>query len=492
MQEEINTLKSELNKTKTLLETQVTEKIPRTPDTSETIVELESYVRLLVTTNDELNQELEKTKISNTRLHQIMWEHQLESAPTFSLYHAYELQSDICLSILTFHRGQEISEEQWDDAWELAEKFDNMQNLICEMLVQGDLVLTNWNALFYPIVDLGARALLYYINLEKELSHCRKVDLTTSCSRCVHIIDHKSQMDPALMAQGEVRENWKQELFRIRDLVKNCGDIISSAHSLLAAITNREAVAQRGELAGSHYVYNMHETYKRLCKTLDAFSRGDVLLYPMKEMVVFDLLPPHYKPASWMTTKTPIQGSPLTYQFLGQYYHMYKDIAKERPIPSWKALEWLAEDYGLSETEDEPYNRLYQKISADWQKDPPVSVVTNTHFCLCERRYKWDPYATIDSIEYNWPQIPGAFTSPESCAEAYGDFHEKHITHTDPVCFRAAVFCDFLRMVCADHKVIINVNKFDHLRPEFHIHTKFQYKSTRWQRVLEVMSITHF
>jgi len=69
------------------------------------------------------------------------------------------------------------------------------------------------------------------------------------------------------------------------------------------------------------------------------------------------------------------------------------------------------------------------------------------------------------------------------------------ISHTDPVCFWVAVlsvFYDFLRMVCEDHHVIININKFDRLRPEFHIMVKLQYKSARWHRVLEIMCLTHF
>jgi len=72
MQEEINTLKSDLNKMKTLLEAQVTDKVPDTPKTSQTISDLEADIRLLVSTNDELNQELEKANSSTDGLRQMM------------------------------------------------------------------------------------------------------------------------------------------------------------------------------------------------------------------------------------------------------------------------------------------------------------------------------------------------------------------------------------------------------------------------------------
>jgi len=151
---------------------------------------------------------------------------------------------------------------------------------------------------------------------------------------------------------------------------------------------------------------------------------------------------------------------------------MFDNTSIERPVPCWKALEWLAEDYCLSVTETVSYDKVYEQKSSGWQENPLAAVVTNNHFCLCKRCYKWSPHATTDLVEYNWPYILESFEILALCTEAYRAFHVEHITHTDPVCFRVAVFCDFLRMVCEDHLVIINVNKFDKLRPEFYIMVK--------------------
>jgi len=72
--------------------------------------------------------------------------------------------------------------EQFDDIWELADQFENMHNLICagicEMLVQADLYLEDWFVLLYLIANVGARFLLYYINLEKQLRLRRQIDWT--------------------------------------------------------------------------------------------------------------------------------------------------------------------------------------------------------------------------------------------------------------------------------------------------------------------------
>ena len=88
--------------------------------------------------------------------------------------------------------------------------------------------------------------------------------------------------------------------------------------------------------------------------------------------------------------------------------------------------------------------------------------------------------------------IHGTFTTPMECGAAYNAFFEAHKTHTDPICFRAVVFCKYLAYFCQDHKVRCNVNEFSFLRPKFHIWLKVKYWCSRWHRMLEVMSITHF
>lgn len=60
MQEEINTLKVELQQLKISLETRVPVQVPETSSHAHTVTDLEQTVRLLVNTNEELNQELEK------------------------------------------------------------------------------------------------------------------------------------------------------------------------------------------------------------------------------------------------------------------------------------------------------------------------------------------------------------------------------------------------------------------------------------------------
>lgn len=161
-------------------------------------------------------------------------------------------------------------------------------------------------------------------------------------------------------------------------------------------------------------------------------------------------------------------------------------------MPTWQAIAWLLEDYGLSRMEDIPADIQYRRISRQWSSKPPVAVATHPNFCPCPRRHKWDPQATLHSVEYNWPVIPGPKATVAQCQVAYRNFFEEHIQHLDPVCFRAAVFCNTLAEWCGQWNVTIDVNQFSESHHEFLLLLKLQYRPTRWVRLVEVMAITHF
>jgi hypothetical protein len=95
-------------------------------------------------------------------------------------------------------------------------------------------------------------------------------------------------------------------------------------------------------------------------------------------------------------------------------------------------------------------------------------------------------------VEYNWPKIPGLFDTATNCAAAYQDFFRSHQEYTDPMCFRAAVFCNFLHYMYSRFGVIINVNVWDSKQPKFFLNLKLEYHNTRWVRMIEVMAMNHF
>jgi hypothetical protein len=142
--------------------------------------------------------------------------------------------------------------------------------------------------------------------------------------------------------------------------------------------------------------------------------------------------PPMFRVPTALKVRSVAFGSYWSQKFLGRFEDLFDD-PKENPLPSWRAINWIVEDYGLSRTEQLSWANVYRAtVDSTWTVDPPPAVATNIHFCACERRFKWEQGATIDSVEYNWPKIPGQFDTSTHCAEAYKKFWEMHKTHTDP------------------------------------------------------------
>ena len=250
------------------------------------------------------------------------------------------------------------------------------------------------------------------------------------------------------------------------------------------------SVAPSSDLNASHYLFQYDKTVNRLERYIKETSARKRPLLNLNSQVQLDIPAPSFS-ISHVVIDLPLVGSPLTLQYLGQYNKMFDDPLEE-PVPTWKAISWLLEDYGLSRKEDVPADIHYRRISRQWSSNPPPAVASHPNFCSCPRRHKWDPQATLTSIDYNWPLIQGPKATAAQCQATYRRFFEIHIQHLDPVCFRAAVFCNTLADWCSQWDVTIDVNQFSESHHEFLLLLKLQYRPTRWVRLVEAMAMTHF
>lgn len=116
----------------------------------------------------------------------------------------------------------------------------------------------------------------------------------------------------------------------------------------------------------------------------------------------------------------------------------------------------------------------------------------STTFCPCPCRKKWDPAATISSVEYNWPLIIGPKFTAADCQATYKRFFREHNHHCDPVCYIAAIFANILAYWCGQWNVTIDINQFSESHHKFLLLLKLQYRPTRWVRLVKAMAITHF
>ena len=61
--------------------------------------------------------------------------------------------------------------------------------------------------------------------------------------------------------------------------------------------------------------------------------------------------PTRNNPYLSQTIDIPVTRSLLTLRYLGRYEYLF-DSPVEEPIPTWTAILWLLEDYGMSRTEE--------------------------------------------------------------------------------------------------------------------------------------------
>ena len=132
--------------------------------------------------------QLEDARSQVDKLRRAMWNQDRTSPPSYSLFHAYEIQRDILLEVLGLERGCQMDEVLFDWVWRVASKFTNQQNLVCEMIIRGDFNLTAYQRLIHPIGHVGARSLLYQLDLENQLYHRRQIDYAVESYRDIRLL----------------------------------------------------------------------------------------------------------------------------------------------------------------------------------------------------------------------------------------------------------------------------------------------------------------
>jgi hypothetical protein len=373
------------------------------------------------------------------------------------LFRAYELQRNLLLKVLDLERGCQLDSSNFDMVWRITKDQLNQHNLVCEMIARGDFVLMDPEKLVLPIGNLRARVTLYYLNLEGQLHNKRYSDSSEEEHREVKNPEFNNILQAVPERTPEQLQSWKDVLTKLRSP-------FSSQDSLQVKLTyvhQKEAVAQRGEFTAGQYISSSSKVYKQLAYSLNQLDQGLFDLGSIREIVSLTISAPFSHFPSWLRVSYLVGGSLLNQQFLGRYESLI-DPDSAIPLLTWKGIEWILEDYGLSKHEEKSWDLIYQRVrDSTWSQEAPTSVRSNGHFCDCPRRFLWAPDALIDSVEYNWPIILGQFDTAANCTLAYQQFFQVHQGHTNPVCFRAAVFCKFLHYMCARFGVIINVNIWD-------------------------------
>ena len=418
-----------------------------------------------------------------------LWNLESKIIPNCRIFQFYEIQRDFLLIMAGLQLEEWLTHAQFERMWHFSVKHHE-ENLLVEILARKHLRLLDPFSAFIMIGDIGARIFLYYADCEEQL-HLRRSAARHIDDRHVDWADYGAQLAQQFYGQTKtIIMRWKTNLESILPLIRH--EVFLTC-ILKYNLQRTYHTSSEGELTASHYVYNRDRALDRVQRYLVAVEGKRPPMLSLQGQVQFLSSPPGYVPKFIDIVDVPVGGSMANQRYLGQYPELF-DGEGEEPVPTWSALAWILEDYGLSRTETIAADLIYKQVSGNWSYNAPPTVQVHPQFCHCPRRHKWSPTAMINSVEYNWPQIPGSpgFDTPEECRDAYSKFFHAHRYHKDPVCFRAAIFCAALADWCGQWNVTINVNVFHESRHEFWMLLKLQYRPTRWIRVVEAMAITHF
>lgn len=437
--------------------------------------------------------ELEAWKKKFERVKIGIWAIEGVNPPFTSLYKNFEVQRDIFFIVYNLRPKQRLSVSEFQKLWEevLA---DGYENLFTEILVRGELQVTDFMKTFLAIADLGTRVFLYYSQLELALQQQRhqvEAIFTNPPRRIVDVEFWNQAVNTALpIHPTTLLLSWRADLHKCRQSL----GADQYLRDTMDASTERLMPADRVDVGPAEYQFKYDHIQERLQRWIMTLDRGRRIEVKLQNQAIFFPPPPNMIQRALQSIRRP-PHTPLTHAFLGRYDALF-DADIEQPIPSWRALEWLLEDVGLSRviptTLEDQHDVVYRRICRGWSLIPPLTVTNDPRFCNCPRRCKWPPHALIDSLEYNWPVVPGSFVSPEDCYESYMRFSYEHRTHQDPVCFRAAVFTAILAFWCRKFDFEYNVNLISKVNREVLFLTKLNYMTSRWHRCLEAMCSTYF
>lgn len=136
------------------------------------LFESEEKVQQMKTTITAQNMELETWKRKFERVKLGIWAIESVYPPFTSLYKNFEVQRDIFFMVYNLRPSQRLSVSEFDNLWEEV-LVDGYENLLTEILVRGELKVTDMMKAFLAIADLGTRVFLYYSQLEVALQQRR-------------------------------------------------------------------------------------------------------------------------------------------------------------------------------------------------------------------------------------------------------------------------------------------------------------------------------
>lgn len=201
---------------------------------------------------------------------------------------------------------------------------------------------------FMVIGDVGPRVLMYYVFLEGQWS-LRHELLAQNEGRVVSWQDYSARISSQFYGQTyNTLNEWQIVLSSLYQQMLH-HDFVPF---LLANNIQRLSIVSNTDLTGSHYMFQYDKTVNRLERYIRDISANKCHLLNLHGQIQLESPPPNFS-ISRVIPELPLVGNPLILKYLGQYHKLF-DNPSEEPVPTWEAISWLLEDYGLLRTENVP------------------------------------------------------------------------------------------------------------------------------------------
>jgi len=413
---------------------------------------------------------------------------------------AYALEREMFFLHTGLKFKESLSKARFKTIWNRAVQLKS-ENLFAEIVARGEVEPKDKLTAISLIGDYGARTLLFYSELEAVQAQRRRMAETYLEKKRFYAGSKLLEgVVGALAASGLALQaadtDWVKSI-TILDEVFKAPDWM---YELVANVQDRCAQSNIVDVHPATYVSKFGSVCARLVTKLQAGALKKVPIWDVAAELSF-VRPQIGEPLkvlpgmsdALVTWKLPDSSySASQDRFLGCYASLFEKPF-DVPFPSWSAVMWLGRDH--SEIHRAPLvalDKLDHMERAFRVSEPPKSVVSDPRFCSCPRRYFWREEAKLDSLWYNWPIIPGKFSTYSECADSYSRFSLEHRSHKDPVCFRASIFAAVLASWCKEYQFVIDYRVGARINTDMEIFSKIHYHSAKRIRLLELMCITQF
>lgn len=252
--------------------------------------------------------------------------------PSFaSLFKSFELQRDIFFLVYSLQSNQVLIVPDFERLWAKS-LMDGCENLLTEIIVRGELRVSDPFKVFQTIAEFGVRVFMYYTQLELYLHQRRHQVAALEVNppqREVDLQFWNAAVATALtICPLPMLKNWTVEFSKVRTSLR--GD--NYVQVVMDANSERLAINKCLDFGPRHYHFKHDQLRGRMHIMGQHIEQtGGRARINLQNQVIFFLLPPNQ--AHIVLSGTSRVNSPLTHKFLGDYEALFEDDV-EQPIPS--------------------------------------------------------------------------------------------------------------------------------------------------------------